>query len=37
MAKALTEAQIIAKVEEKANITKKTAHDIIMHIADIAY
>lgn len=37
MAKAMTKAQFVAKVAEKANITKKTAADIIQFIAETAY
>ncbi|HUL01273.1 MAG TPA: HU family DNA-binding protein [Nitrospirota bacterium] len=37
MAKPLTKAQLIAKVAEKAGITKKAAHDIMQFIAETAY
>ncbi len=37
MAKALTKAQFIAKVSEKAGITKKAAGELVSYIAELAY
>jgi len=37
MAKAMTKTQLIAKVAEKADLTKKAAAEIIDLIAEIAY
>ncbi len=37
MAKAMTKAQLVTRVSEKAGITKKAASDILIHIAEIAY
>jgi len=37
MAKPLTKSQIAAEIAEKAGITKKTASEILEHIADLAY
>jgi DNA-binding protein HU-beta len=37
MAKALTKSQIAASVAEKAQISKKTASEILDHLADLAY
>jgi len=37
MAKAMTKTQLIAKVAEKAEITKKAAADIMEFIAEVAY
>ena len=37
MAKALTKSQLIAKIAEKAGITKKAAGDIMEFIAETAY
>ena len=37
MAKAMTKTQFVAKVAEKASITKKAAADLVQFIADIAY
>jgi DNA-binding protein HU-beta len=37
MAKALTKSQIAASVAEKAQISKKTASELLDHLADLAY
>ncbi len=37
MAKALSKSQIAASVAEKAQISKKTAAEILDHLADLAY
>jgi DNA-binding protein HU-beta len=37
MAKAMTKTQLIAKVAEKAEITRKAAVEIIEFIAEVAY
>jgi DNA-binding protein HU-beta len=37
MAKALSKSQIAAEIAEKNGITKKTAVEILEHIADLAY
>lgn len=37
MAKALSKSQIAASVAEKAQISKKTASEILDHLADLAY
>lgn len=37
MAKALTKSQIAASLAEKAEISKKTASEILDHLADLAY
>jgi DNA-binding protein HU-beta len=37
MAKALTKAQLVTRVSEKAGITKRAAMNILFHIAEIAY
>ena len=37
MAKAMTKTQLVAKVAEKADITKKAAAEIIEFIAQVAY
>ena len=37
MAKVMTKAQLVARVSEKAGLTKKAATDILLHIAEIAY
>ena len=37
MAKAMTKAQLVTRVSEKAGITKKAAMDILLHIAETAY
>ncbi len=37
MAKAMTKTQLVARIAEKANITKKLAADILEDIASIAY
>lgn len=37
MAKAMTKTQLIAKVAEKANITKKLAEELFDFLAEIAY
>ncbi len=37
MAKVMTKAQLVAKVAEKASITKKAAAEILNFIAEIAY
>jgi DNA-binding protein HU-beta len=37
MAKALTKSQIAASVADKAQISKKTAAEILDHLADLAY
>jgi DNA-binding protein HU-beta len=37
MAKALSKSQIAASVAEKAGISKKTASEILEHVADLAY
>ncbi len=37
MAKAMTKAQLVTRVSEKAGITKKAAMDILIQIAEIAY
>jgi DNA-binding protein HU-beta len=37
MAKALSKSQIAASVAEKAEISKKTASEILDHLADLAY
>jgi DNA-binding protein HU-beta len=37
MAKALSKSQIAAEIAEKAGITKKTATEVLEHIAQLAY
>ena len=37
MAKALSKSQIAASVADKAQISKKTAAEILDHLADLAY
>jgi len=37
MAKALSKSQIAAEIAEKNGVTKKTAVEILEHIADLAY
>ena len=37
MAKALSKSQIAASVAEQAQISKKTASEILDHLADLAY
>jgi DNA-binding protein HU-beta len=37
MAKALSKSQIAASIAEKAQISKKTASEILDHLADLAY
>jgi DNA-binding protein HU-beta len=37
MAKAMTKTQLVAKVAEKANITKKAAGEILNFISEVAY
>jgi DNA-binding protein HU-beta len=37
MAKAMTKSQLVAKVAEKADLSKKAAGEILDHIAEIAY
>jgi DNA-binding protein HU-beta len=37
MAKALSKSQIAASVADKAQISKKTASEILDHLADLAY
>ncbi len=37
MAKALSKSQIAASVAERAQISKKTASEILDHLADLAY
>ena len=37
MAKAMTKTRLVAKVAEKANITKKAAGELLDFIAEIAY
>ena len=37
MAKALSKSQIAASVAEKAQISKKTASELLDHLADLAY
>jgi len=37
MAKPLTKSQIAAAVAEKSGVTKKTAGEILEHIAELAY
>lgn len=37
MAKAMTKTQFVAKVAEKASITKKAAGELIEFIAEVAY
>lgn len=37
MGKAMTKAQLVGRISEKAGITRKAAMDILMHIAEIAY
>ena len=37
MAKAMTKSQLIAKIADKASMTKKAAGEILEHLAEIAY
>lgn len=37
MAKAMTKTQLVAKVAEKAGITKKAAAELLTFIAEVAY
>ena len=37
MAKAMTKAQLVAKVADKASLTKKAAGEILEFIAEVAY
>lgn len=37
MAKAMTKTQLVAKVAEKASLTKKAAGEILAFIAEVAY
>jgi DNA-binding protein HU-beta len=37
MAKAMTKSQLVAKVAEKASLTKKAAGEILDFIAEVAY
>jgi DNA-binding protein HU-beta len=37
MAKAMTKSQLVAKLAEKASLTKKAASDILEFIAEVAY
>ena len=37
MAKAMTKTQLVAKVAEKASLTKKAAGEILNFIAEVAY
>ncbi len=37
MGKALSKAQLVGRIAEKAGITRKAAHDILQDIANIAY
>jgi DNA-binding protein HU-beta len=37
MAKAMTKSQLVAKLAEKASLTKKAAADILDFIAEVAY
>ena len=37
MAKAMTKSQLVAKLAERASLTKKAASDILEFIAEVAY